>query len=354
MAEPAGPAPVAPPRRRKIHNASIDNADSTDTSSTASTADTTDSTAPTHTIVLRSRVITDVDNQGLVEAQLDTHTPSAIRDCLAYLSTPRALREEGLFRIPGDQRHVRRLYELFEQGEPLRLDEILEPAIVCGLLKLLLKELKLPVDGTTQRRLLKAVDQSTGPSQSLRRCRKTVAVLSPFRFGMLQALVLLLRRIIATPGNLMTAANLTTAVGPTLFPQLPIQKTGLVLEYLVVYYPDIFTREIVELVHANSTRPADQAQRLSGAFSDDNPDPEVGAPGPSSLSNAGSGSGLAKLHNLLETLETKRKVAAAPAPAPAPVSSGPAPVMAPASVDHGDEDSVPAPTDPTVTTLYSF
>jgi hypothetical protein len=112
---------------------------------------------------------------------------------------------------------------------------------------------------------------------------RTVVVLSTMRFTILQAVTLLFRKIIATPGNLMNASNLTTAVGPTIFPTLPIlarpqpppvcgpplgqltrcwrwtarvQKTGIIMEYLVVYYPDIFTPEIVELVKSSQAAAA--------------------------------------------------------------------------------------------------
>eukprot|EP00045_Choanoeca_perplexa_P014266 m.166671 g.166671 ORF g.166671 m.166671 type:complete len:309 (+) comp16628_c0_seq3:1794-2720(+) len=221
-------------------------------------------------VVLRSRVITLADNEALPDVELDARVLPAIRKCLEFLNKPSSLKEEGLFRVPGNQRVVQEIYHQLEQGEEVNFNTILEASNVCGLLKRVLREEELPIDPVTARRLLKAIDRSHSHAQRLRRVRRTLAVVSYMRLSILQLLTLTFRKIIATPGNLMNASNLTTAVGPTIFPTLPILKTGVVLEFLVVYYVDVFTSEVIDIVKSIQPQlaPSDSSQAAPTSSAD--------------------------------------------------------------------------------------
>eukprot|EP00730_Choanoeca_flexa_P007501 TRINITY_DN12341_c5_g1_i1.p1 TRINITY_DN12341_c5_g1~~TRINITY_DN12341_c5_g1_i1.p1 ORF type:complete len:345 (+),score=61.36 TRINITY_DN12341_c5_g1_i1:193-1227(+) len=245
-------------------------------------------------VVLRSRVITALDNEGLGEVEVDARVLPAIRKCLEFLNKPSSLKEEGLFRVPGNQRIVQEIYQQLDEGDEVDFSKIREASNVCGLLKRCLREEELPIDPLTAKRLLKSIDRSHSHAQRLRRVRRTLAVLSAMRFSILRSLVLTFRKIIATPGNLMNASNLTTAVGPTIFPTLPIQKTGVVLEFLVVYYVDLFTPEVIEIVSTAKPAPSPRASRPSSTAS---------APASTrSLSSKGSGMAEPRLQRLLALL----------------------------------------------------
>ena len=72
--------------------------------------------------------------------------PNLIQACIDYLSQPEALKEEGLFRVPGDATIIRKYhlaymeaapnYTLLQQGIMKELD----PNNISGLLKLHLRE----------------------------------------------------------------------------------------------------------------------------------------------------------------------------------------------------------------------
>lgn len=78
-------------------------------------------------------------------------------------------------------------------------------------------------------------------------------------------------KIIAQDGNLMTSHNLGTAVGPTVFPGLAIQKCALVLEYVVSHYPEIF-RNLESEVGSTMGESSSGADSLSASADSEEPD----------------------------------------------------------------------------------
>ena len=79
-------------------------------------------------------------------------------------------------------------------------------------------------------------------------------------------------KIIAQDGNLMTSHNLGTAVGPTVFPGLAIQKCALVLEYVVSHYPEIFRNLESEVGGTMGESSSSGADSLSASAGSEEPD----------------------------------------------------------------------------------
>lgn len=72
--------------------------------------------------------------------------PNLIQACIDYLSQPKALKEEGLFRVPGDATIIRKYHLAFLEVSPnyaslkQNIMEELDPNNISGLLKLHLRE----------------------------------------------------------------------------------------------------------------------------------------------------------------------------------------------------------------------
>lgn len=79
---------------------------------------------------------------------MSSTTPNSnlINACIEYLSQPKALKEEGLFRVPGDATSIRKYHLAFMDAEPnyaqlqQSITEELDPHNITGLLKLHLRE----------------------------------------------------------------------------------------------------------------------------------------------------------------------------------------------------------------------
>ena len=72
--------------------------------------------------------------------------PNLIQACVDYLSLPKALKEEGLFRVPGDATIIRKYHLAYLEAAPnytllqQNIMEELDPNNISGLLKLHLRE----------------------------------------------------------------------------------------------------------------------------------------------------------------------------------------------------------------------
>ena len=72
--------------------------------------------------------------------------PRLIQTCIEYLSQPKALKEEGLFRVPGDATIIRKYHAAYLEVSPnyallqQNIMEELDPNNISGLLKLHLRE----------------------------------------------------------------------------------------------------------------------------------------------------------------------------------------------------------------------
>ena len=75
-----------------------------------------------------------------------TPNPNLIHTCIDYLSQPKALKEEGLFRVPGDATIIRKYHSAYLEAAPnysflkQSIMEELDPNNISGLLKLHLRE----------------------------------------------------------------------------------------------------------------------------------------------------------------------------------------------------------------------
>ncbi len=67
-----------------------------------------------------------------------------LEDTVAYIEG-RALEIEGLFRIPGMDSDVKKLYKQYQSGKRPDLTKYLDPSTVCSLLKLYLRNLDEPI-----------------------------------------------------------------------------------------------------------------------------------------------------------------------------------------------------------------
>lgn len=78
--------------------------------------------------------------------ELSTATPRVVCDCIAYLRAA-GLRQEGLFRIPGDTDRVNIVKEAYDEGRDGVLDDVplLEIHDVCTLLKMFFRKLPEPL-----------------------------------------------------------------------------------------------------------------------------------------------------------------------------------------------------------------
>ena len=73
--------------------------------------------------------------------------PNLVQVCIEYLTQPQALKEEGLFRVPGDASIIRKYHAAYvnesEPNYPLLRQSIMEeldPNNITGLLKLHMRE----------------------------------------------------------------------------------------------------------------------------------------------------------------------------------------------------------------------
>ena len=75
-----------------------------------------------------------------------TPNPNLVQACIDYLSQPNALKEEGLFRVPGDATIIRKYHSAYLEAAPnyallqQNIMEELDPNNISGLLKLHLRE----------------------------------------------------------------------------------------------------------------------------------------------------------------------------------------------------------------------
>ena len=75
-----------------------------------------------------------------------TPNPNLVHACINYLSQPNALKEEGLFRVPGDATIIRKYHAAYLEAAPnyaslqQSIMEELDPNNISGLLKLHLRE----------------------------------------------------------------------------------------------------------------------------------------------------------------------------------------------------------------------
>lgn len=157
--------------------------------------------------------------------------------CLEYLQQPVALKEEGIFRVPGDSSIIKSLHSQFMSGrtrnELLRQSvmEQRDPNNISGLLKLHLRENPLLPENCA------ALVQEALSNQTLDTLVESlVAKLPSAHLSLLTGLIQLLATLIQEPwktDNKMTGHTLGIACGLSVFPQLEPGKAALLLNLLI-------------------------------------------------------------------------------------------------------------------------
>lgn len=161
--------------------------------------------------------------------------------CLQYLSQPRALKEEGLFRVSGDSAVIRSLYSEFMSGRASKefllgaVMEQMDPNNISGLLKLHLRENPfLSADS------LSAVEQILSTSDKAEVVPAVVSALRSDELSLVTDIASLLARLVEDKwrsSNKMAAHTLGIACGLSLFPQLEPAKATLLTERLISQQP---------------------------------------------------------------------------------------------------------------------
>lgn len=171
--------------------------------------------------------------------------PYSFRACISYLCDPWCLKEEGLFRVSGNKVTIDGYLRSLNEGEPIELENCRDPATICGLLKRLIKESEVPFSSHESRGLQLAMfanedeDEYTDVTL-ISNMQKLVCTLSNAKTATAQACLRLFGRIVKDPSNKMNFSNLGTAVGPTFFPSVPVQKCGDMLRLLCTYMFDVW------------------------------------------------------------------------------------------------------------------
>eukprot|EP00730_Choanoeca_flexa_P014975 TRINITY_DN6744_c0_g1_i1.p1 TRINITY_DN6744_c0_g1~~TRINITY_DN6744_c0_g1_i1.p1 ORF type:complete len:303 (+),score=44.65 TRINITY_DN6744_c0_g1_i1:65-973(+) len=143
-----------------------------------------------------------------------------IQTCIEYLAKPPALADEGLFRIPGNRTTVLAKDKLLlASNNAAALDDVLEPAIVASLLKVLLSRhhTSTGISRQSQDALGQCLTVATETSDQIAHLRQAVSELYQQDHNLLHAMVWLLIQVIQDDANMMSVKALSTSVGPSLF-----------------------------------------------------------------------------------------------------------------------------------------
>ncbi|XP_019738411.1 rho GTPase-activating protein 24 isoform X2 [Hippocampus comes] len=144
--------------------------------------------------------------------------PMLVEQCADFIRQ-RGLREEGLFRLPGQANLVKELQEAFDCGEKPLFDCNTDVHTVASLLKLYLRELPEPVipfhkyDDFLACTKLLGVEDDTG----MKELKKLVDGLPPVNYNLLKYICRFLDEVQSYSGvNKMSVQNLATVFGPNI------------------------------------------------------------------------------------------------------------------------------------------
>ncbi|XP_062899593.1 rho GTPase-activating protein 24 isoform X4 [Mobula hypostoma] len=144
--------------------------------------------------------------------------PTLVEQCADFIRQ-RGLKEEGLFRLPGQANLVKELQEAFDCGEKPLFDSNTDVHTVASLLKLYLRELPEPVipyakyDEFLLCAKLLTKEQETGMKELI----KQVKTLPPVNFNLLKYICRFLDEVQSySDVNKMSVQNLGTVFGPNI------------------------------------------------------------------------------------------------------------------------------------------
>lgn len=155
----------------------------------------------------------DLSVQAGLEGRL---VPLILSKCVEAVEA-RALRSEGIYRLTGGSGQVALIISLFEQGVPFDLLDARrfnDPDAIGSVLKNFLRALPLPlIPPTVQAQLVPSLDSGDASNVNV-----VLATLPPVHRASLARLIRHLHKVHQhRKDNLMTARNLGTVFGPTLF-----------------------------------------------------------------------------------------------------------------------------------------
>uniref|UniRef100_A0A7N8X6P0 Rho GTPase-activating protein 24 n=1 Tax=Mastacembelus armatus TaxID=205130 RepID=A0A7N8X6P0_9TELE len=144
--------------------------------------------------------------------------PMLVEQCVDFIRQ-RGLREEGLFRLPGQANLVKELQDAFDCGEKPSFDCNTDVHTVASLLKLYLRELPEPVipfhkydEFLTCAKLLGKDDE-----MGMKELRRLVESLPPVNYNLLKYICRFLDEVQSHSGvNKMSVQNLATVFGPNI------------------------------------------------------------------------------------------------------------------------------------------
>ncbi|GCB70598.1 hypothetical protein scyTo_0010815 [Scyliorhinus torazame] len=153
------------------------------------------------------------------ERRYGTHmAPTLVEQCADFIRQ-RGLKEEGLFRLPGQANLVKELQEAFDCGEKPLFDSNTDVHTVASLLKLYLRELPEPVipyakyDEFLSCAKLFTKEQESGMKELV----KQMKTLPPVNFNLLKYICRFLDEVQSySDVNKMSVQNLGTVFGPNI------------------------------------------------------------------------------------------------------------------------------------------
>uniref|UniRef100_A0A3Q2YFD3 Rho GTPase activating protein 22 n=1 Tax=Hippocampus comes TaxID=109280 RepID=A0A3Q2YFD3_HIPCM len=169
--------------------------------------------------------------------------PALVERCACFIRD-HGLREEGLFRAPGQTSHVRELQDAFDRGESLLFDSSTDVHTVASLLKLYLRELPEPVIPFTK------YAQFLSCALLLNKDREMVKSLPKVNHNLLEYICRFLDEVQShSDANKMNVQNLATVFGPNVLrPRVedPLENTDTMIENSLLHQNDSIHRGKVE------------------------------------------------------------------------------------------------------------
>eukprot|EP00118_Oscarella_pearsei_P006576 m.29935 g.29935 ORF g.29935 m.29935 type:complete len:614 (+) comp31265_c0_seq3:16-1857(+) len=190
------------------------------------------------------------------EADLDVQdkAPFVIRCCVDYLNQPKMLKEEGLFRVPGDMTRIQQLNAGFladetSKGQNQRLRSFLKgeiakelnPNVVAGLLKLHLREIGCLSAGNSAE-LQKLVQAHSEQSDEFSLKVQDILQNEPKRNqSALKLVISLLKKIEENSAETkMTAHAIAVSCGLSVFPLMETGSSIKCLKLFLIHFGDLY------------------------------------------------------------------------------------------------------------------
>ena len=143
--------------------------------------------------------------------------PSVLTNCIGYLESHNALVEQGIYRISGSAVDIRQAKEAFNDNEfEVDFNELNEPHVVSGVLKLFLRELPEPLFTFPAYQKFINSQKSGSDEEKQQKARDVLATLPDINQRCIRFLFAHLKRVVEQQDvNKMVAGNVAIVFGPT-------------------------------------------------------------------------------------------------------------------------------------------